>query len=51
MDALSMDHPCGPRPWTPARGPGSWTTPVDLVHGSSLVDPVHGILLWTTPNV
>ena len=69
MDALSVDHPCGPRPWTPARGhgsstipvdlvhgppargPGSWTTPVDLVHGPPLVDPVHGILLWTTPNV
>ena len=42
-----MDHPCGPRPWTPARGHGSSTIPVDLVHGPPLVDPVHGPPLWT----
>ena len=47
MDALSVDHPCGPRPWTPARGHGSSTIPVDLVHGPPLVDPVHGPPLWT----
>ena len=29
MDALSMDHPCGPGPWTSARGPGAWNTSVD----------------------
>ena len=39
MDALSMDHPCGP---------GSWTTPVDLVHGPPLVDTVHRPSLWTS---
>ena len=42
-----MDHPFGPRPWNPARGPGSWTTPVDHVHGPPLVDPVHGPSRWT----
>lgn len=39
MDALSMDHPCGP---------GSWTTPVELVHGPPLVDTVHPPSLWTS---
>ena len=39
MDALSMDHPCGR---------GSWTTPVDLVHGPPLVDTVHRPSLWTS---
>ena len=31
MDPKSMDHPCGPGPWTtfvdPVHGPPLWTTP------------------------
>ena len=52
----SMDHPCGPGPWTTlwtvdlVHGPGPWTTFMDLVHGPPLglifIIHVHAQYMW-----